>query len=159
MTEDKLGDALEGLQQAFKDMDAEYDKMVEWCDHDMKLAVTKWVMKHIVEHAREGGSYRHLIYDRLGFGPEAYAPLCSDGLTISNEFDLNTVPDAREALAADDHQKLKDVLCCCDEPGCYNEISAGFPDGNGVYRRTCGEHYRMYSPKHEERKNGTESES
>ena len=158
MSEDKLGDALEGFQQAFKDMDAEYDKMVEWCDHDMKLAVTRWVMKHIVEHAREGGSYRYLIYERLGFGPEAYAPLCRDGLTISNEFDLNTVPDAREALAAGDHQKLKDILCCCDEPGCYNEISAGLPVED-KYRRTCGTHYRMYSPIHQERKNGYESET
>lgn len=146
MTEEKkeLGDAFENIRQAFKDIDAEYDKMVEWCDHDMKLAVTKWVMKHIVDHAREGGSYRYLIYDRLGFGPEAYAPLCSDGLTISNDFDLNTVPDARAALAAGDHDELKKVLSCCDEPGCYNEISAGFPTDNG-YRSTCGDHYRMYS--------------
>jgi hypothetical protein len=95
--------SVEALRKAFKNMDAEYADMVEWCDHDMKLAVTKWVMKHIVEHAKEGGSYRYLIYDRLGFGPEAYAPLCSDGMTISNEFDLNTVPDARAALAAKDY--------------------------------------------------------
>ena len=131
------------VQKACKDIDAEYADMVEWCDYEMKLAVTKWVMKHIVEHAREGGSYRYLIYDRLGFDPDAYAPLCSDGLTISNDFDLDTVPAAREALAAGDHEKLKKVLSCCDEPGCYNEISSGWPSENG-YRTTCGEHYRMY---------------
>lgn len=148
MSEDNkdFWESIERIQKAFKEIDAEYDDMVEWCDHDMKLAVTRWVMKHIVEHAREGGSYRYLIYDRLGFGPEAYAPLCSDGLTISNEFDLNTVPDAREALAAGDSEKLKEVLNCCDEPGCYKETSAGFPTDNG-YRRTCSEHYRMYGEK------------
>ena len=157
MTEDKKDflEAVENIRQAFKDIDAEYADMVEWCDHDMKLAVTKWVMKHIVEHAREGGSYRYLIYDRLGFGPEAYAPLCSDGMTISNEFDLDTVPQARAALAAGDHDELKKILSCCDEPGCYNEISSGFPTDDG-YRRTCGDHYRMYN---KEDNNGTRTES
>ena len=140
--------SVEALRKAFKNMDAEYADMVEWCDHDMKLAVTKWVMKHIVEHAKEGGSYRYLIYDRLGFGPEAYAPLCSDGMTISNEFDLNTVPDARAALAAKDSEELKKVWSCSDEPGFYKQLSGGRPRENG-YRSTCGDHY----PNHQERKN------
>jgi|TARA_Y100000034_G_scaffold14240_1_gene14898 hypothetical protein len=55
-----------------------------------KIAVVQWAMKHIVNHANEGGSYRYLIYDRLGFSPAAYAPLCDDGMTISNEFDFET---------------------------------------------------------------------
>jgi hypothetical protein len=158
MTEDnrKFWDAIENIQKAFKDIEKEYADMAEWCEPEMKLAVTKWAMKHIVDHAREGGSYRYLIYDRMGFGPEAYAPLCSDGMTISNEFDLDVVPDARKALAENDHDKLKKILSCCDEPGCYEQISAGFPVEGG-YRQTCGEHYRMYSLKHQERKNGTES--
>ncbi len=46
-------------------------------------------MKHIVAHAKEGGTYRYLIYDRLGFAPDAYMPLMDDGITISNEFDLS----------------------------------------------------------------------
>jgi len=154
----KFWDAVKNIQQAFKDIDKEYADMVEWCEPDMKLAVTKWAMKHIVEHAKEGGSYRYLIYDRMGFGPEAYAPLCADGLTISNEFDLDVIPDARKALAEGDHDKLKKILSCCDEPGCYEKISAGFPVEGG-YRQTCGEHYRMYSLKHQERKNGTESDA
>lgn len=57
--------------------------------YDHKLAVTQWVFKHLVEHAKEGGSFRYLIYDRLRFGADAYVPLCSDGITISNEFNLN----------------------------------------------------------------------
>ena len=154
MTEDnrKFWDAVENIQKAFKDIDKEYADMVEWCDHDMKLAVTKWVMKHIVEHAKEGGSYRYLIYDRLGFGPEAYAPLCSDGMTISNEFDLDVVPDARKALAEGDHEKLKKILSCCDEPGCYEQITSGYPAESG-YRQSCSKHYQMYSLKYQELKN------
>lgn len=31
----------------------------------------------------------------------------------------------------------------CDEPGCSKRASCGFPTPDG-YRRTCGEHYRMY---------------
>ena len=156
MTEEKkdFWDAIENIRQAFKDIDDDYAKMADECDPEMKLAVTKWAMKHIVDHAREGGSYRYLIYDRMGFGPEAYAPLCSDGMTISNEFDLDVVPDARKALAEGDHEKLKKILSCCDEPGCYEQISAGFPVEGG-YRSTCSEHYRMYSLKHQERKDGS----
>jgi hypothetical protein len=61
--------------------------------YDHKLAVTQWVFKHLVEHAKEGGSYRHLIYQRLGFDIDAYIPLCDDGLTISNEFTLSKTKD------------------------------------------------------------------
>jgi hypothetical protein len=106
----------------------------------MKLAVTRWVFKHIAAHGAESGSYRYLIYDRLGFEADAYAPLCSDGLFISNEFDAEALPNARKALASGDHEELKEVLSCCDEPGCYEVTSCGFPTEDGKYRRTCYEH-------------------
>jgi hypothetical protein len=152
--DDNFWEDIKKIQQAFKEIDAEYAKMADECDPELKLAVTKWVMKHIVEHAKEGGSYRYLIYDRLGFGPEAYAPLCSDGLTISNEFSLDTVPDARRMLEmAFKHEdnrdyyfrELKEILNCCDEPGCYEVTSAGWPTEDGGYRHTCGDHYRLYN--------------
>ncbi len=149
---ESISDIIGSLQKTFKDIEAEYDKIADECDPDVKLAVTRWVMKHIVDHAREGGSFRYFIYDRLGFGPEAYSLLCSDGMTISNEFDLNTVPDARAALAANDHEKLKKVLSCCDEPGCYEEISCGWPSPDG-YRQTCGDHFNTHFQKQQERKN------
>jgi hypothetical protein len=137
----KFWDAIENIQQAFKDIDAEYAKMAEECDPELKLAVTKWVMKHIVEHAQDGGSFRYLIYDRLGFGPEAYAALCSDGMTISNEFDLSIKPELAKALKINNISKAKEVLGLCDEPGCFDEISSGWPAKNGRYRHTCGNHY------------------
>jgi hypothetical protein len=120
-----------------------YDDMVEWCDHDMKLAVTKWVMKHIVDHAEEGGSYRYLIYDRLGFGPEAYAPLCSDGMTISNEFDLSLKQQVAKYLKNNDIEGAKKALGYCDSAGCFNEASSGYPTKDG-YRHSCIEHYKEY---------------
>lgn len=135
-----LFDTLDSIQEAFEEANKELDDMVEWCDPTMKLAVTRWVMKHIVEHAKEGGSYRYLIYDRLGFDPEAYAPLCSDGLTISNEFDLNIMEDIRKVVKENQYDKLKELASLCDEPDCYDQISCGWPSEKG-YRCTCGNHY------------------
>jgi len=149
MTEDnrKFWDAVENIQKAFQDIDAEYAKMADECSPLMKLAVTKWVMKHIVAHASEGGSYRYLIYDRLGFGPEAYAPLCSDGMTISNEFDLTLKEEVAEFLKNNDIEGAKKRLGYCDEPGCYNEVSAGYPALDGSRRLSCDDHYRQYGKK------------
>jgi hypothetical protein len=143
MTDDKkdLWESIETLRKAFKEADSIYEKLADECDHDTKIAVVKWAMKHIVEHAQDGGSFRYLIYDRLGFGPEAYAALCSDGMTISNEFDLSMKPELAKALKINNISKAKEVLHLCDEPGCFDEISSGWPAKNGRYRRTCGNHY------------------
>ena len=137
---DDMWKAFEKIGEAMAERENELDKLAETCDYEMKLAVTKWVFKHIAAHGAEGGSYRYLIYDRLGFGPDAYVPLCSDGLFISNEFDAEALPNARKALASGDHEKLKEFLSCCDEPGCYEVTSCGWPTEDGGYRRTCYEH-------------------
>jgi hypothetical protein len=59
------------------------------CPYDVRLAVTEWVFQTICDHARQGGSFRYLIYNRLGFDMDAYSPLyCAGGMDISNEFNL-----------------------------------------------------------------------
>lgn len=121
-------------------IDDNSDKLIAECDPELKLAITQWVMKHIVEHALEGGSYRYLIYERLNFGPEAYIPLCEHGMTISNEFDLNLKEQIIEAYKSKDEKNIKEALDLCDEDGCFNYISCGWPSDNG-YRRTCSGHY------------------
>lgn len=128
------------IQNAFEQNDNDLDNLANGCDPKLKLAVTKWVMKHIVNHANDPGSYRYLIYERLGFGPEAYVPLCADGLTISNEFDLNLKNNIIEAYKSGDEKKLKASLGACDEPGCFEHVSCGWPSDDG-YRSTCGKHY------------------
>lgn len=61
------------------------DKLAEECPYETKLAVTAWVFANIDNHIKEGGSFRYLIYDRLGFGGDAYVPLyCAGGMNISN---------------------------------------------------------------------------
>jgi hypothetical protein len=122
-------------------------EIVEECDYDLKLAITQWVMKHIVDHAREGGTYRYLIYDRLGFDADAYGVLLDDGMTISNEFDLTLKREVAEFLKNNDIEGAKKRLGYCDEPGCYTEVSAGYPALDGRYRMSCGEHYRQYGKK------------
>lgn len=58
----------------------------------------------IVDHAVEGGSFRCLIYDRLGFGPDAYVPLYSaGGMTISNELDLQDRRDGPDGCGMSDN--------------------------------------------------------
>ena len=114
--------------------------LVENCDYDTKLAVTAWVFKNIVEHAREGGSYRYLIYDRLGFDLDAYVPLFeAGGMEISNEFDIERISDIIAIVKEHKLDVLKSVLNMCDEPGCFDNASCGFPTETG-YRRTCYNH-------------------
>jgi hypothetical protein len=85
-----LKKAQDAFKQATDEMKKEHIKLVAECPYETKLAVTAWVMEKIVEHAREGGSFRVLIYDRLGFGTDAYVPLyLAGGMEISNEFDLS----------------------------------------------------------------------
>jgi hypothetical protein len=40
---------------------------------------TAWVLKHLIDHFNEGGKYRKLIYDRMGYDYEAYQPLYEAG--------------------------------------------------------------------------------
>lgn len=121
-------------------MNDTWEDIVKNCDYETKLAITAWVMEHIVDHAKEGGTYRYLIYDRLGFDLDAYGVLLDHGMTISNEFDLNMKDNIVEAYKSGDENKLKQALGLCDEPGCFNYISCGWPSENG-YRQTCSEHY------------------
>ena len=51
----------------------------EKIDYNTRLKITGYIMKILREHAQEGGSYRYLIYDRLGFNEDAYIYLQDNG--------------------------------------------------------------------------------
>lgn len=124
-----------------------YEDIVEKTDNETKLAVTAWVFTNIVRHAMEGGSYRYLIYYRLGFGPEAYVPLYdAGGMEISNEFDMTQKSAILDIVQSKKIEELKEPLNLCDEPECFVEVSAGFPTENG-YRRTCFNHSKFAKEK------------
>src|SRR5882672_283904 len=80
----------ESIDARKKEINTTFPKLVAECPYETRLAVTAQVFKAIVDHATEGGTFRHLIYNRLGFGPDSYIPLYeAGGLTIHNEFNLN----------------------------------------------------------------------
>jgi len=57
--------------------------------YDQKLAATAYIFEKICDHARHHGTFRYLIYNRLGFKEDACVPLFSaGGMHISNEFNL-----------------------------------------------------------------------
>jgi hypothetical protein len=117
--------------------------LVEKCDYDTKLAVTAWVFKNIVDHATSGGSFRYLIYDRLGFEIDSYVPLyLAGGMEISNEFDMTRMEEIKNHVVENKIESMKKIIHLCDEPDCFDDISTGWPSDNG-YRRTCSNHYRV----------------
>ena len=85
-----LEEIFNSLSERMEDIRARYPDLVKECPYETRLAVTAWVFKAVVEHAKEGGSFRYLIYGRLGFDLDAYVPLYdAGGMIISNEFDLS----------------------------------------------------------------------
>ena len=122
---------------------SDIDSRVEKYDNQTKLDITAWVISKIDDHGNEPGSFRYLIYDRLGFGPEAYVPLYeAGGMNITNELDYNKGEIVVDIVKKQkiDNWVLKRYLNICDEPGCYEQATCGWPAGDD-YRRTCGPHY------------------
>lgn len=124
-------------------MTKDLDTLVDNCDYDTKLAVTAWVIRNIVDHAKEGGSFRYLIYGRLGFDTDAYVPLYdAGGMEITNNFDMDQIPAIIDIVREHRFAPLKNLLNLCDEPDCFKDSSCGFPTDEG-YRRTCYDHSKF----------------
>ena len=120
------------------------EELVKNSDYDTRLAITAWVMEKILEHATQGGSYRYLIYDRLGFDMDAYGVLQGAGaLEISNQFDIQKMVDIVHHVRAHKIESMKRLVNICDEPDCYADATCGFPSDNG-YRWTCYKHSDHY---------------
>lgn len=109
LTPEKMEDLADIVQQRINDEPDYYQKICDALTQEQRLAVTAWVMRHLCAHATEGGTYRYLIYGRLGFGPEAYLPLqLAGGLDISNEFDLS---QKETYYVCDIKKPLEEVPC------------------------------------------------
>lgn len=65
-----------------------------------RVAVAVKVFQAVLEQARLGGTFRYLIYDRLGLSPDAYMPLYyAGGMHISDGFVLtDELPDEEPAI-------------------------------------------------------------
>lgn len=60
-----------------------------WVEDDLfekpTIEQVAWVFRHLYNQTLEGGSFRYLIYDRMGFGPEAYESLYkAGGMVLTN---------------------------------------------------------------------------
>lgn len=123
-------------------MTIDYDKLVEKYDYDTKLDITAWVISKLDDHGTSPGSFRHLIYNLLGFGIDAYSPLYeAGGMNITNELDYKRPSILLELIKkqAIENIELKRFANVCDEPGCFEHANCGWPSDTG-YRRTCYEH-------------------
>jgi hypothetical protein len=69
----------------YEDLHKEAQKAWDSLTYKQKLLVTHHIFNNLHDHMLEGGTFRYLIYDRLGFGMDAYGILI-DGLVISNAF-------------------------------------------------------------------------
>ncbi len=119
-----------------------FDNLVENCDHDLKLALVCWTISKINEHGKNPGSFRNLIYNIMGFGPEAYIPIYeAGGMNITNELNYENKNECRKIICEEkiENKKLKNFFSICDEPGCFNSASCGWLSNN-EYRWTCFEH-------------------
>lgn len=124
---------------------SEYDDLVAKYDYETKLDIAAWVISKIDEHGAEPGSFRYLIYERLGFDLDAYSPLyLAGGMNITNELDYSAIENIRKVVEEEkiDNRKLKRAIRACDEPGCFAVASCGWPS-EPEYRMTCYDHSKF----------------
>lgn len=77
------------MEKVWEEMRERAEKTWDKLSYEQKLYATVYIFKKICDHAKEGGTYRYLIYERLGFDTDAYLPLyLAGGMDISNEFEL-----------------------------------------------------------------------
>lgn len=95
ITKEEIDELQKGAEASLRAVNEHFPAMVKEMPYIARLAVACQVFKALCDHAREGGSFRHLIYNRLGFKNDAYLPLHQCGGTeISNHFKL---PEKNEA--------------------------------------------------------------
>lgn len=67
-----------------------------------KLGITlegaAWVVKKLAEHMKAPGTYRYLIYERMGFGQEAYCEFLEAGLMEVHNHLCDYHPDKEEGF-------------------------------------------------------------
>lgn len=126
-------------QYDFLEQEKHLNKLVEECPYETKLAVTKWAMECILDHAIRGGSFRELIYDRLGFGSDAYDVLMAPALEIHCEFSIKDMEIIRSLVREHKIKELKKVLRMCGADECFHSASF-WKDG----KQSCSDHCEEY---------------
>lgn len=97
--EDKLEEMRRNIGNALKEEARERYSLgcaiFEGMSAEDRLNVTCYIFSILSDHLVDGGTYRFLIYNRMGFSPAAYCPLqVAGGLDISNAlFDARRLHD------------------------------------------------------------------
>lgn len=74
-----------GLVERLAEIDASFPSLIARADPDLVTAVAAKVLGAVNDHLRQPGSFRFLIYDRIGLTTSAYMPTCqAGGLDVSN---------------------------------------------------------------------------
>lgn len=125
-------------------------------EEEIRLDQTKKVFKVLADFINnESGSYRYLIYDKLGFKYEDYAELIS-GLTITNA--IVKLEDLQREIAIkneylslildliydyDGFNTVEDLKGLIDEVGKYVGFALDNNDKVPFYRNTNGDNFNI----------------
>lgn len=89
LTPELMREITEALDARKADIDVRFPKLVAAVDEETRLAIACWTVERICENWRLGGTYRYLLYDLMGFGPEAYGAMQWAGMLDIH----NALPD------------------------------------------------------------------
>lgn len=74
--------------------------------------------------------------------------MCNSCEWIGNDADLLCAPNpfggSDTVVGCPQCKAVNDMTNACDEPGCAQEATCGFPTPDGGYRRTCGRHMQWW---------------
>lgn len=87
---DNYEESVQSFHASIKEWQNKHDKIWQDLPGEIKLACADVIFRAIDWHAREGGTFRELIYDRLGLNMDgAYAVLqCAGALELSDNYNL-----------------------------------------------------------------------
>jgi hypothetical protein len=81
LASDEYKEYLDSLERCQAEYDSKSKEAFESLDYDQRLMVAFHVFKQLYDNEFiDKGSYRHLIYTKLGFSTDAYAPFIDSGL-------------------------------------------------------------------------------
>ncbi|MBA4542938.1 hypothetical protein H1164_08485 [Thermoactinomyces daqus] len=79
-------------KEEFQQLKKQVEKKIE--EQRPTVEQVAWVFQKLNEHLQEGGTFRYLIYDRMGFDEGDYWLLYSaGGMNISNAIFDSLIPD------------------------------------------------------------------
>lgn len=85
----RVGERVAEEQAKLDNLQAAWDAI----PYETRLTAAQYVIQKIAEHGQNPGTFRYLIYDRLGFGTDAYVPLyMAGGMEITNGYPADPIP-------------------------------------------------------------------